>query len=357
MARTRTVVGGVDTHADTYHAAVIDDCGRLLDTAEFPATTTGYRQLLTWMRQRGQLRRVGVEGTGSYGAGLTGYLTGEGIDVVEVNRADRRTRRQRGKSDPIDAEAAARAALAGDAVAPKDRTGIVEAIRVLRVARSGAVKARTAALNQLKDIITTGPEEIRAQLRGIRLIRAADVCARMRPDPDRLHEPPRATKTALRTLGARVHTLTAEITAADQHLTALVAQAAPRTLALHGVSTEHAGQLLTTVGQNPTRMRSEATFAALCAASPIPASSGKTNRHRLNRGGDRAANHTLHLIAVAGMRWCPATRAYVQRRTTQGLSKKDIIRCLKRYIARAVYRAIQADLADLNQPKLVPETA
>jgi transposase len=348
MARTRTVVAGVDTHADTHHSAVIDLRGRLLDTAEFPATGAGYQQMLTWMRGLGQLSRVGVEGTGSYGAGLTRYLSAEGIPVIEVNRPSPTTRHQRGKSDPIDAEAAARAVLSGEATAtPKDRTGVVEAIRVLRVARAGAVKARTAALNQLKDVITTAPDELRTQLRGQRLIQTAKICARMRPDTTRVYDPVQATKTALHAIAARVTTLTQEITTADKRLKALLAHAAPRTMALLGVSTEHAGQLLVTAGQNPTRLHSESSFAALCGASPIPASSGKTNRYRLNRGGDRAANRTLHLIAVVRMRWCPATRAYAQRRTKEGLSKKDIIRCLKRYIARAAHTAIQQDLANL----------
>ena len=352
MARTRTVVAGVDTHADTHHSAVLDQRGRLLDTAQFPATAQGYRQMLTWIRKRGRLSRVGVEGTGSYGAGLTRYLNAEGVAVIEVNRTNPGTRRRRGKSDPIDAEAAARAVLSGEATAtPKDRTGIVEAIRVLRVARSGAVKARTAALNQIKDLITTGPDELRTQLRGQRLIQAAKTCARMRPDTTRLDDPVQATRTALQVIGARVAALTDEITTADKRLKAMLARAAPDTMGMLGVSTEHAGQLLVTAGQNPTRLHTESSFAALCGSNPIPASSGKTTRHRLNRGGDRAANRTLHMIAVVRMRWCPATRAYVERRTKDGLSKKDIIRCLKRYIARAVYHTIQADLTALNEPQ------
>jgi len=348
MARTRTIIAGIDTHADTHHAAVLDQRGRLLDTAQFPATATGYRQLLTWIRGLGQPSRVGIEGTSSYGTGLTHYLNAEGITVLEVNRTSPGTRRQRGKSDPVDAEAAARAVLSGEATAtPKDHTGVVEAIRVIRVARAGAVKARTAALNQLKDLITTAPEELRAQLRGHRLAQAAKTCTRLRPDTTRPHDPVQATKTALQAIGARVGALTDEITTADKRLKALLIQAAPRTMDMLGVSTEHAGQLLVTAGQNPARLHSEASFAALCGASPIPASSGKTNRHRLNHGGDRAANRTLHMIAVVRMRWCPTTRTYVQRRTAQGMSKKDIIRCLKRYIARAAYTAIQHDLANL----------
>jgi transposase len=351
MARTRTIVAGVDTHADTHYGAVLDQRGRLLDTAQFPATGAGHRQMLTWIRGLGHLSRVGVEGTGSYGAGLTRYLNAEGVEVIEVNRTNPGTRRRRGKSDPIDAEAAARAVLSGEATAtPKDRTGIVEAIRVLRVTRTGAVKTRTAALNQLKDLITTAPEELRTQLRGQPLSQAAKTCTRLRPDTTRLNDPVQATKTALQTIGTRVGALTDEITTADKRLKALLIQAAPRTMGMLGVSTEHAGQLLVTAGQNPTRLHSEASFAALCGACPIPASSGKTNRHRLNRGGDRAANRTLHMIAVVRMRWYPTTRAYVERRTAQGMSKKDIIRCLKRYIARAAHTAIQHDLANLAKP-------
>lgn len=351
----RTVFGGVDTHADTHYAAILDEQGRLLGTAEFPATGAGYRALLAWMRRAGQPVKVGVEGTGSYGAGLTRYLASQAVTVVEVNQVDRRTRRRRGKSDPIDAEAAARAVFAEAATAvPKDRSGMVEAIRVLRVARSGAVKARTAALNQIKDLITTGPEAVRAQFRGLGLPQQAKACARLQPDLRRLHDPVQATAAALLAVATRVAALTTEITQADKQLKALVAAAAPRTTALLGISTEHAGQLLVTAGDNPQRLRSEAAFAALCAASPIPASSGKTSRHRLNPAGDRAANRALHMTAVVRMRWCPATRAYVHRRTKEGMSKRDIMRCLKRYIARAVYRTIQADLAALRTAQPTP---
>lgn len=354
----RTVYGGVDTHADTHHAAILDARGRLLRTAEFPATAPGYRLLLAWMRKAGQVVKVGVEGTGSYGAGLTRYLRSEGVTVVEVNQPDRRLRRRRGKSDPIDAEAAARAVFANDATAvPKDRTGVVEAIRALRVARGGAVKARTAALNQIKDLITTAPEQLRAQLRGASLAQQAKACAQLQGDLSRLSDPVEATTAALLAVGTRVVALSAEIAQANKQLKALVAEAAPRTTALLGVSTEHAGQFMVTAGDNPDRLKSEAAFAALCAASPIPASSGKTDRKRLNPAGDRAANRALHLTAVVRMRWCPTTRAYVERRTKEGLSKKDIMRCLKRYIARAVYRAIQADFAALRTVESTPRGA
>jgi transposase len=350
---TAAVIGGVDTHADTHYAAVLDQVGRLLGTRQFAADAVGYRRLLDWLESFGPVQQVGVEGTGCYGAGLTRFLRQQQITVVEVNRPDRRARRLRGKSDPLDAENAARRVLAAqDTVVPKDTTTVVESIRALRVARDGAVKARSAALNQLKDLITTAPDQLRENLRGKTLRAVAVQVARFRPDTTRLADPVQATKTALRSVGARVINLNSEIAALDTQLRELVAAAAPRTMALFAVSTQHAAQLLITAGGNPHRLRSEAAFAALCAANPIPASSGKTTRHRLNPAGDRDANATLHMIAVLRLRWDPATKTYAERRTKDGLSKREIIRCLKRYIARQAYHAITADLG--HQPSSKP---
>ena len=177
------------------------------------------------------------------------------------------------------------------------------------------------------------------------LQRVAVESARLRPDTSRLADPTQATKLALRTIAVRVAALNTEIAALDTQLGELVTAAAPRTLALHGVGTEHAAQLLITAGGNPERLRSEASFAALCAASPIPASSGKTNRHRLNPAGDREANRALYMITLVRLRYCPDTQAYIQRRLTEGLSKRAAIRCVKRYVARQTYHAIRADLA------------
>jgi transposase len=340
------VTGGVDTHSSTHHAAAIDQVGRLLGTREFQADPEGYAQLLEWLPSFGTLVRIGVEGTGSYGAGLTRFLRSRGVQVLEVNRPDRRARRVRGKSDPLDAESAAPRALAGeDRVTPKDTTTIVESIRVLRIARSGAVKSRTAAYNQLKDLIITAPDVVREQLRGKTLPRVAKESSRLRPDPTRLADPTHATKLALRSVAGRVHDLDTEIAELDAHLARLVKVAAPRTLALVGVGTEHAGQLLITAGGNPERLRSEAAFAALCAACPIPASSGKTNRHRLKPAGDRDANKALFMITLSRLRYRPATRAYAQRRQAEGLSKRETIRCLRRYVAREIYHAVRADVA------------
>jgi transposase len=292
---------------------------------------------------------VGVEGTSSYGAGLTHYLLDQQVRVVEVDRPDRRTRRQRGRSDPIDAEAAARAVLAGTATAaPKRRDGIVESIRALRTARRGAVKARTAAINQLKALLVTAPASLREALDGRSTPALVAVCARLRPDQTALADPAHATKAALVVVAQRIQLLEAEITLADQRLATLVSRAAPRLLQLLAIGNDHAGQLLVTAGQHPERLRGEAAFAHLCGVAPIPASSGKTRRHRLHRGGDRDANKALHLAVVVRMRFCPRTRAYVERRTKEGLSKPEIMRCVKRYLAREVYHALVADFEALH---------
>lgn len=317
--------------------------------AQFPADTVGYRQLLAWVRRHGRVVKVGVEGTGSYGAGLAAYLAEAGIAVVEVDRPDRRTRRRRGKSDAIDAEAAARAVLAGTATAPpRARNGVVESIRALRLARTGAVKARTAAVNSLKGLLVTAPAPLRESLAGKASAALVTACARLRPGED-LTDAGTGVKAALQAVARRIALLDSEIAAADARLAQLVAAAAPTTLALTGIGPDHAGQLLATAGANPDRLRGEAAFAHLCGVAPVPASSGKTNRHRLNRGGDRAANRALHLAVVVRLRYCQRTRAYLARRTAEGLSKPDIMRCLKRYLAREVYHAIRADYEALHR--------
>jgi len=298
---------------------------------EFPTTAAGYRALLTWLRGHGQLERVGVEGTGSYGGALARHLRRMGAGVVEVDRPDRKARRAKGKSDPLDAYAAARAALSGTATGtPKTRDGRVEAIRVLRVARSGAVKARTQGANQLKALLLTAPAELREQLRHLSTTTLIATCARLRPSSE-LTDPEQATKTALRRLARRHQHLSEEIAEADTELRTLVTAAAPRLLVLPSVGIEVAGQLLTSAGDNPDRLHSEAAFAHLCGVAPVPASSGRTHRHRLNRGGDRAANNALYIVVLGRLRYDSRTRVYADRRTKEGLSKPEIIRCLKRH--------------------------
>lgn len=354
MADAIAVIGGVDTHTDFHQAAVIDTVGRHLATEAFPTTPDGYRRLLHWLRSHGELLAVGVEGTGAYGAELARFLRADQVTVVDVDRPDRRARRANGKSDPVDAYAAATAVLSGRAAGtPKTRDGIVEAIRSLRVVRRSAVKSRTQTINQIRTLIVTAPGEVRERLRGLSTAELVRQLARSRPGTDTA-DPACAVRTALRRLARRHQYLTREIADADAELRPLVAAAAPGLLALHGVGTETAAQLLTTAGDNPDRLTSEASFAHLCAAAPIPASSGRTHRHRLNRGGDRQANNALHTIALVRMRHDDRTKDYVARRTAEGLSKKDILRCLKRFIAREIYKHLTRQ--PTTQPPLLQTT-
>ncbi|WP_243790039.1 IS110 family transposase [Saccharopolyspora gloriosae] len=334
------ITGGVDTHGLTHHAAVIDSVGRHLADREFPATVHGYRDLLHWMRGHGTLVTVGVEGTGAYGAELARVLAAAGVAVTDVDRPDRKIRRMQGKSDPIDAYAAATAVLSGRATGtPKSRDGVIESVRVLRVARRSAVKARTQAMNQIRGLLVSAPAMLRAQVAGLDRATLLRTLARLRPGDD-LGHPLAATRAALRRLARRHQAMDIEITELDAELSPLTRQAAPQLLELFGVGPDTAGQLLTTAGDNPERLRSEASFAHLTGVAPIPASSGRTHRHRLNRGGDRAANNALHTIVLVRMRYDERTRTYVERRTKEGLSKKDIMRCLKRFVAREIHRTL-----------------
>jgi transposase len=333
------VTGGVDTHADTHTAAALDQVGGLLGSATFAATPDGYAQIHTWFTSFGPVSQVGIEGTGSYGAGLTRHLQGAGVCVIEVSRPNRADRRGRGKSDPIDAEHAARAVLAGTATAtPKDRTGIVESIRAIHRARRGAVKARTAARNQFTAAVLTAPDVVRTALQPLTSTVQIKTAAAWRPTD--ITNPVNATKTSLRRYARRIQYLNDEIADADHDIAALTAQAAPDLLAEPGIGPDTAAQLLITAGDNPNRLHTEASFAALCGVSPVPASSGKTRRHRLNRGGDRQANRALYMTVLTRMRHDQPTRDYVTKARSQGKTTKEIIRQLKRYVARRTYRII-----------------
>jgi transposase len=332
----RAITGGVDTHADAHVAAALDSTGGLLGVREFPATAAGYAGLLGWLAGFGTVARVGVEGTGSYGAGLARHLAAAGVRVVEVDRCDRQDRRRAGKSDPLDAVSAARAALSGRAAgAPKGRDGAVEAIRALMVAKRSAAAGRTQAINQARALLVTGPEELRARFARHPAARLAAGLAALRPRPGDV--PGYATRAALRELGRRARFLEDQITRLDELISPLVTGRAPGLLALPGVGPHTAALLLIAAGDHPERLRSEAAWAHLCGAAPIPASSGKITRHRLNPGGDRQANRALWQIVITRMSSHPATRAYAARRGKEGLSKPEIIRCLKRYVARQVY--------------------
>lgn len=351
MDRTaqREVTVGVDTHDEVHVAAAVDAVGRELGWRAFSASPAGYVRLWDWAVELGQVAAFGVEGTGAYGAGLATFLSSEDADVIEVDRPDRKARRQHGKSDPIDAYAAARSVLSGRATGvPKSRDGQVEMIRTLRIARRSARKSRTQAMNQLKSVITTAPADLREQLRVLPDSQLLDRCSRLRPGT--LSDPRAACKTTLRRLAKRILALSAELDDIDADLEPLVANTAPTLRGLSGVGTETAGQLLVTAGDNPERLESESAFAHLCGAAPIQASSGKTIRHRLNRGGDRQANSALWRIAMSRLRWDERTQDYMARRTTEGLSKREIIRCLKRFIAREVFHAIRTDLTPAPDP-------
>jgi transposase len=347
MAQESTrVIGGVDTHKDVHVAAVVDDRGKLLDAEEFETTAAGYAKLLAWMQSFGTLDKVGVEGTGAYGAGLARHLATEGITVMEVNRPNRQMRRRRGKSDSVDAEAAARAALNDEAtVVPKSKDSLVESIRVLRVAYTSARNSRTRVTLQIRDLVLAGPTQLRAVLGPLTSEARAHACARLRPRA--VTDPAEATKYALRSLARRHQSLTTEMADLAASLDELTAQANPALRAAKGVGPDVAAILLVAAGDNPERLNTEAGFAALCGASPIEASSGKVNRHRLNRSGNRQANHALWTIAMTRLRSDETTKAYMVRRTAEGKTRREVVRCLKRYIAREMFQL-------LTNPNLVP---
>ena len=339
MSMVRSVVGGVDTHADTHVAAAVDHNGGLLGIESFPADRAGYEELLGWMVAFGPVTQVGVEGTGSWGVGLTRFLTGQDIIVVEVDRPNRQKRRKVGKSDPTDALAAARAALSGEAsVTPKTRNGPVEEIRVLMVARRSAREQRIQTLNQLRHLVFTAPEEIRIRFKGRYKTRLITEAANMRPrngsDPVIF-----TTNVVIRNLARRIRGLNAEMRNIDEMITDLIEETAPGLLELYGVGVDTAASLLVTAGDNPDRLHAEGSWAHLCGVTPLPANSGKvTTRFRLSRGGDRQANAALYRIVLTRMSSHDETRRYVARRREEGLNTAEIMRCLKRYVARQTYK-------------------
>ncbi len=338
------VILGVDTHLDTHVAAAISSAGKLLGTLATPTDASGYLKLLAWARSLGFVKRAGVEGTGTYGAGLARVLREQGVEVLEVNRPNRSKRRLKGKSDPTDAENAARSVLAGEATAiPKSQSGAAEAMRTISVARRSAVKAKTQAINQLRAILVSAPQDIRERLWKAKADQCVAGCAQLRQLGTTTLL--KTLTTALRLLAKRWLMLVAELKELDAALEQLTTTSAPHLREQFGVGPQTAATLIAVAGDNPERLRSEAALAALCGVNPLPASSGKTIRHRLNRGGDRQANNALWTIAMVRMRSEPRTRAYVERRTAEGMSNKEIHRCLKRYIVRELYPLILADLA------------
>jgi transposase len=333
------VVLGVDTHKDVHVAAVLTVLGVLVGSRSFPTTAVGYRQLLAWARTFGAVRRAGVECTGSYGAALTRHLCAAGVEVIEVNQPDRSNRRRRGKSDAVDAEAAARAVLSGRATATaKAGDGPVEILRMFKLAKDSAIKSRAQAINQLKAILVRAEPALRESLTGLSNPKLFRRCAELAATTPT--SPATAATYTLRLLAMRIANLTTEIDELNTRITEAINTHTPPLLQRYGVGPDTAAALLLAVGDNPDRLASEASFAALCGVSPIEASSGKTQRRRLNRGGDRHANSALYTIVIARLRWDTRTRGYVERRVTEGKTRREAIRCLKRYIARELYQVI-----------------
>jgi len=347
---TTDVVIGVDTHKDVHVAVALDFLGARLATTTIPVGAKGYQALDTWAAALGPIRAFGIEGTGSYGSGLSRFLRKHGHVVLEVSRPNRQLRRQKGKSDAVDAENAARVVLAGQATGqPKSGTGTAEMIRHLKVARDTAVRGRTQAMQTLKALIVSAPDALREELeRATGRMALLRRLAAMRPGP--LTSTLASAKTSLRAIARRWLALDAEIREHDVHLGALTTARAPELLKAYGMGTDTAAEMLLVVGDNPERIHSEAAFAKLCGACPIPASSGKTNRHRLNRGGNRQANATLYRVVIVRLRGHQPTLDYVRRRTAEGKSKAEIIRCLKRYVAREIYGYLCSQPRPVSQP-------
>ena len=336
------VIVGVDTHKHEHVAVAINGLGARLATGRAAANQAGYAELLSWARQLGAIEAFGIEGTGSYGVGLASFVRRQGLHVVEVNYCDRRKRRNNGKDDTLDAETAARSVLAGIATAtPKTADGAAEMVRQIKIARDAAVKARSAAIITLKTLIVNAPDALRETLEPLADRQLIDRCTAFRPGD--IINPTTSMKHALRALATRWRMLSAEIATHDEVLDTITWTAAPTLHEAFGIGTDSVAEMMIVAGDNPTRIRSEAAFAKLCGACPVPASSGVTNRHRLFRGGHRQANAALYRIVLVRMRWHQRTIDYVRRRTAEGLSKKDIIRCLKRFVAREIYHALIDD--------------
>jgi transposase len=333
----RGVTGGVDTHLDVHVAAALDPLGSLLGHKAFDTTPAGYQSLLAWLEGFGAVTKVGVEGTGSYGAGLARFLQKSHIEVIEVDRPNRAERRRSGKSDPIDAIEAARAALGGRAASiSKTKDGAVEAIRVLVVAKRSARQARVKALTQMRHLVITAPDLLRARLKSLTVTALVSEASRLRPSRSG-DAVTAAHKASLCSLARRIQGLEDEIAELDQRIEVLLVVTAPELLSRFGVGPDTAAALLVSAGDNPERLHSEAAWAHLCGVAPIQASSGKVTRYRLDRGGDRNANSALWRIVMVRIAHDPDTTAYFERKVKEGRSKPDVIRLLKRYVAREMY--------------------
>lgn len=332
----RRVAIGIDTHKYVHVAVALDELGTFLGDIAIAVDRGGYERLLQWAGSQGRVIAFGIEGTGSYGVALTSFLRRHGHTIIEVARPDRRDRRLRGKSDILDAENAARAVLSGSASAiPKTADGVVEMLRQIKVAKDTAVKARTSAIITLKALVVTAPPELGEELRELSKMILIERCLALRPG--KIDTPLGAAKHVLRSLARRWRDLSAEIKEHELLLTQLTRAIAPQLVEAFGIGADTAAEVLIVAGDNPERIRTEAAWARLCGVAPIPASSGTTTRHRLNRGGHRQANAALYRTVIVRMQHHEPTRAYVVRRTEEGRTKKEIIRCLKRFLAREIW--------------------
>lgn len=338
--RSGHIVVGVDTHKHVHVAAVMDSVSGIQSSLTIATDNGGYQQLVDWAAGFGQIIAFGIEGTGSYGAGLTSFIRRNGHRVVEVNRPDRRMRRLAGKSDTLDAENAARAVLAGFATAePKTPDGTVEMIRQLKAAHDGAVKDRTSAMITLKTMLIHAADQLRQDTARKTQIMLARHLASLRPT--RLETPDDSIRHTLRSIARRWIALDAEAMELQTMIEELVLKTAPQLVQPFGIGVDTAAEILIVVGDNPERIRSEAALAKLAGISPIPASSGMTSgRHRINHGGHRQLNAAIYRTVIVRMRFHQPTIDYVARRTAEGLSKRDIIRCFKRYVIREVFHLI-----------------
>ncbi|NMR31850.1 IS110 family transposase [Crystallibacter degradans] len=343
------LVAGVDTHTDTHTLAILTAQGGTVLTQTFTADMHGYADLITALRAAGHVAVVGVEGTNSYGAGLTRALRGAGYAVKEVLRPARQVRRMRGKSDPIEAIEAARTVISGHGVSDaKDTQTATESLRFLLTARAQLISTMTALGNSITSMLITAPETVRAKYRGLATPALIKRLTASRPG-EQCDSPHTAALHAMRQLARAREDASSKAEHLEQQMRQLLATHYPQVLAIYGAGTIVAAQLVVTAGGNPQRIRNEAAFASLCGVAPIPASSGRTNRHRLNRGGDRRGNSALHRITLIRMQRDKRTQDYVARRTREGKSTKEIMRCLKRAIAREVYRALTAEQSPATQ--------
>ena len=333
---------GVDTHKHTHTASVVDARGMKLDAFELPADTAGYLRMLTLAQRRAPGTRIwAIEGAGGYGSGLATHLIQQGERVIEIDRPKRPARRDRAKNDELDATRAAREYLARRELTELRSRGAREAIRTILRTRECAVRARTQAINHLKALVTTAPENLRAKLRGLNSPALAERCARLRRVPTHTDEI-RGTTIALRAVARRIRYLNAEIKELNAELEPRVRTFAPALLDESGFGPVNAAEIVC-AWSHPGRVRSEAAFAALAGVAPVPASSGQTIRHRLNRFGDRKLNRALHNAVLIRCVRHEETQRYVQRRRTEGKTDREIRRCLKRFLARRVFKLLEAE--------------